>query len=427
MNSTFYKLLDNTLDEVRRREPAYTSSFPLAVAPEKMASLYSQHPVCGKLSFGAIEKALGEGLSYVGRAWTRAEQPGSSEDPVAQVLCDSIVDAFCADQGLLALEPHTGDKHSMVEVLERHYSKRQTPGGVTYFVRNDGGRPLLVVNATGAPIAIWNRFFADMTHNFKIILPQRRGNDLFRGGLQQHVEIRQDSEDLASILDAESLAQCDLLAWCNGARVAIDLANYRPSQISSMVLLGPMIKGIQGVPPVPSNFERDLQPLLDAVSKKSSLAPSLAKSIARQPASPDWKRWANAPASRAQALFAMPAREHASAMTAMLTEAQSFINIARRVASDESYPMSQALGKLQTRAMVIMGSYDNIVSNQLFSSAMKKMCRNSISKVVLKGSGHYIQDLQYHYFRWLLNEFFEKHQWPPSTARAWVEDLPRCV
>jgi hypothetical protein len=44
-------------------------------------------------------------------------------------------------------------------------------------------------------------------------------------------------------------------------------------------------------------------------------------------------------------------------------------------------------------------------------------------KVVLQGSGHYIHDLQYHYFRWLLNEFLEKQQSPRRTARVWVEEL----
>jgi len=109
----------------------------------------------------------------------------------------------------------------------------------------------------------------------------------------------------------------------------------------------------------------------------------------------------------------------------MLTEPQSIINIARRVSSDESYPMNQALKKLQIRTMVIMGSDDNIVSNELFASAMTQMCQNPMSKVVLHGSGHYIQDLQYHYFRWLLDEFFEKYQSPQRTARLSVEDLAR--
>ncbi len=113
----------------------------------------------------------------------------------------------------------------------------------------------------------------------------------------------------------------------------------------------------------------------------------------------------------------MPAKDHADAMTVMLTDPQSIINIARRVASDESYPMDGALGKLQPRTMVIMGSDDSIVSNELVSLAVQQLCHNSRSQAVIRGSGHYIQDLQYHYFRWLLTEFLENGQPPRTTTR----------
>jgi pimeloyl-ACP methyl ester carboxylesterase len=248
---------------------------------------------------------------------------------------------------------------------------------------------------------------------------------LFRGGLQQHVDIRTESADCASILDAESLAEVDVLAWCNGARVAIDLANCRAHQISSLVLLGPMLKGIRAVSARPSTFERDLQPLLDAVSKDSALAPFLSRTILQQSTSPDWARWKNAPMARAQALFSLPAKDHAFGVMAPLADPQSFINIARRVASDESYPMDDALGKLKTRTMIIMGSDDNIVSNELVTLAMKTICDRAILKVALRGSGHYIHDLQYHYFRWLLTEFLGKRRSPSVTARVSVEELGR--
>jgi pimeloyl-ACP methyl ester carboxylesterase len=425
MNSTFYKLLDNTMAEVCRREPLFTSVFPITVSHGGMVKAYRQHPPCNNLPPEAMEQALTEGLAYIAKGWTKAEQVSTAADPIVRFLCDSILDAFCADEGLLALQPHNGSGGSIVETLKQQYSKRRTPGGLSYYVREGGSRPLLLINATGTPIAIWNQFLADTTHDFKVILPERRGSDLFRGGLQQHLDIRTESAHLASILDAELLEQADILAWCNGARVAIDLATWQAHRISSMVLLGPMLKGTRGVAPQPSNFERDLQPLLDAVSKQSSLAPFVSETISRQPTSPDWSRWANAPATRAQALFALPAKDLACGMMAPLTEPQSLINIARRVASDESYPMDEALGKLKTRTMVIVGSDDNIVSNALVTAAMKQMCENTIVKVDIRGSGHYIQDLQYHYFRWLLIEFLGIHRSPSRTARISVEELGR--
>jgi pimeloyl-ACP methyl ester carboxylesterase len=124
-------------------------------------------------------------------------------------------------------------------------------------------------------------------------------------------------------------------------------------------------------------------------------------------------------------LFALPAKEHAYDMIAPLTAPQSFINIARRNASDESYWMAEALGKVKTRTMVIMGSDDNIVSNALVVSAFDNICGNATVKVVLTGSGHYIHDLQYHYFRRLLAEFLGNRQSPTRTARISVDEL-RC-
>ena len=422
MNSTFYRLLDNTMQEVCLREPAYTASFPITVSVPKMISSYGQHAENAKVPLQELERALVDGLAYVATGWKTAAQASAWDDPIARFLCNCIVDAFYADQGLLALQSHNGLNGSLADTISQKYIEKKTSTGLRYYVRSLGTHPLLLVNATGTPISIWKRFLSDPTHEFRIILPERRGSDLFNGGLQQHVDIQTESADFASILDSESFERADVLAWCNGARVAIDLANSRAHQIASMVLLGPMLKGIRGIAANPSKFERDLQPLLDAVTKESSLAPFLAHTISKQSASPDWNRLANAPIARAQVLFSLPARDNASGMIAQLTEPQSFINIARRVASDESYPMNEALKKLETRTMVVMGSDDSIVSNELVLSAMKQLCRNPVMKVVLGGSGHYIQDLQYHYFRWLLTEFLVNHQPPRRTARISIEN-----
>jgi pimeloyl-ACP methyl ester carboxylesterase len=426
MHSRFYKLLDSALAEVCRREPTYISSFPMGVShAAKMAFAYRQHPLCNKFHSETLEQALIEGLAYLRKSWTKSQPASNGDDPVTHFLCDSIIDAFCADQGLLALEPNRDLNRSISEVFEQEYTQRQTREGLWYYVRNRGSEPLLLINATGAPIAIWRYFLGDSTHDFKIIVPRRRGSDLFQGGLQQDVDIRIESADLASVLDSELLEEAAVVAWCNGARVAIDLATQRPRQISSLVLVGPMLKGIRGVKPKLSGFERDLQPLLDAVTKEASLAPFLSKTIAQQPQSPDWARLASVPQSRARALFGLPAKDYAWGIMASLTEPSSFINIARRVASDENYPMDQALAKLATRTMVIQGSHDQVVSNELASSAMRQICTNSILKITLAGSGHYIHDLQYHYFRLLLTEFLVNHQPPPSTARILVEELSR--
>lgn len=425
MTSIFYKLLDNTLAEVHRREPHYPSFFPISVLPEQMTARYQRHPYSGKLDAEVIKGALTRGFEHINKVWTRSEKAVNTADPIAQFLCDSIIDAFCADQGMLSLEPYSYSGGSVQEVLSRSYSERQAAPGVHYYVRTDGTRPLLLINPTGIPVTLWKHFLEDSAHDFKIILPRRRGTNPFIGGLQEDVDAQTESADLALILDSELGSPVDVVAWCNGARVALELANARTRQISSMVLIGPMLKGIRGVAPAPSTFELDLQPLLDAVIKRPALAPVYSKAIS-QTTAPDWSRWRDDPVSRAQALFVLPARDHACDMIAPLTDPLSFVNIARRVASDETYPTAEALRNLKTRSMVILGSDDNVVNNALIVGALKHLCDTMVVSAIVQSSGHYIHDLQYHYFRWLLTEFLKNHRRPSASARVFVEEISRC-
>jgi len=96
------------MEEVCLREPAYTSSFPISVSVPRMVSSYGQHAEGNKVPLQELEQALVKGLAYVAREWQPARQATSRDDPIARFLCDCIVDAFYADQGLLALRPHNG-------------------------------------------------------------------------------------------------------------------------------------------------------------------------------------------------------------------------------------------------------------------------------------------------------------------------------
>lgn len=427
VTSLFYRLLDNAIAEVHRREPNYRSLFPISVLPEQMIARYERHPYSGKFAAEVIRGVLTRGFEHINKVWTQSEKVVGVADPIAQFLGDSIIDAFYADQGLLSLEPYSYSGPSVQEILSRAYSERQTAAGVHYYVRTEGTRPLLLINPTGTPVTLWKHFLGDSAHDFKVILPHRRGTNLFSGGLQEDVDVQTESADLALILDSELASQVDVIAWCNGAKVALELVSARSHQISSMVLIGPMLKGVRGVAPAPSAFELNLQPLLNAVMKRPALAPVYSKAIS-QTTIPDWSRLRDDPVSRAQALFVLPARDHACDMIAPLTDPVSFVNIARRVASDETYPTAEALRNLKTRSMVILGSDDNVVSNALIMAALKHLCDTMVLSVIVQSSGHYVHDLQYHYFRWLLTEFLQNHKRPSASARVFVEEISRsCV
>jgi pimeloyl-ACP methyl ester carboxylesterase len=419
MASVFEELINNGLAEIRRRDASFRITIPSGCALEE--------PQCSErllsiLKPADINEALRKGVSYISSISPNSRQQVDRDDVLAGFLIHCIMDAFLAETGIISLLPCSFYPPLEEVAVATGYSMKRVPGRGAYYVRQSGTVPLLLINATGSPIAIWNRFLMDPWHDFKIIIPCRRGVDLLRGGFLDNVDIEQDSTDLVAILRNESLACIDVLAWCNGARVAVDLASRDVVQIKTMTLLCPMLKGVQGVPPDPSVFERDLQPLLDAALAQPDLAAIISKSIASRLAAPDWTTIRADANLQAQMLFALPAQEHAYDVVASLIDSRSLLNIARRVASDDTYQMRSAIERLKARTLLIFGSHDTVVSNKLTHSAFRKMCKAPTSIVTLQGAGHYIQDLQYQYLRWFLTEFVIKESLPDESVRAATVD-----
>ena len=56
--------------EVCRREPSYTSSFPLALSHHPVAQRYMQQPTRSALPPDSVEQALVAGLGYFREKWS---------------------------------------------------------------------------------------------------------------------------------------------------------------------------------------------------------------------------------------------------------------------------------------------------------------------------------------------------------------------
>ena len=419
-----YSLLDTAMSEVRRRAPDYMERFP--TARPSLAHAAALHDQCRGLSQGELYDALLSGFDYISRSWPLADVQADISDPVTMTLCRSIIDAGRAADGELPLLPSQSPTESVTAVLRGDYDERATETGKRYFVRRRGTRWLLLLNATGTPIESWVKFLADTEHDYKIILADSPSGGTFGGGLQWYEGVQTDAATLATILRAENVSAADVVAWCNGARIAIELAHEYPDYVRSLVVSTPMLRGIDGVAPNPSPFERELKPLLDGVSRSEDLAPVFAKAIAQQSLSPDWTRLTNDSSARAQALFAMPAACFAAGLIEPLVHASSLSILARRVASDEALPTHVALSALSVPMMTILGDSDRIVNNALTRNALARWCRN-VSCATVYGAGHYVHDLQYQYFRLALDSFYRGYAGPAPSARQPVVQLGREV
>ena len=406
LTELFYQLINNALDEVLLREPNYFSRFAIGVPP-------LDHP---KYSSHEIRQGLGEGMAHMEGLGIRFNHVAEALDPVGELLVDSIVDAVAADQGALPLLPHPREPRSLSDLLSKDYQER-TADGRRYFIRLREGRAILLISATGIPMALWSRFLGDPLHDFRIMMIEGRCGDLLMGGMENASELSRDAENIVNVLEKESVTEAGVIGWCNGARLAIEVASLCPHRVQSVVLVGPALSGIQGVPPSPSRFEAAMKKVFSALAERPALARTYVKAL--EDKAPDWDNLADSK-SRAAALFALPPLSHALALRRPISQADFLLNYGRRLSSDAAYPVGQAWAKLDQETMLVTGSYDNLVNNEFIWTVLNAY-RSSGIHVNVKGGGHYLHDLQYQYFRFITEIFLAKRRLPTGTARLDVK------
>lgn len=426
MNALFHDLLDGGVAEVRRREAQYFSRFPLAFpATEQRIERYRSHRLFRNYTPAQLDEAAVATISHCADRGAKIADEAKEPDPVALTLLDSGMDAFAAMHGQLSLKPPPCAIPPVSDVLAADYQEKCTGSGRRYFVRRQGGRPLLLINALGIPLTVWSRLLADPAHEFRIIVVENRCSDLIAGGMQSDVDLTRHADDIAAVLDHEQAGTIDVLAWCNGGRIAIDLLRRHNPPVRSVVLLSTTLRGVMGVERYPSPFEDNLQEVFKTITANPAVAQPLAKMLRRYAKSPDWDAIGDDFSGRAAALFRLPAQESATALLSPMSSGQFLMNYARRTTADEAYPIDVALMQLAGRQLPILlitGDHDNVVSNQAICAALAKFLGKAMHANV-SGAGHYVHDLQYPYFLWLVRAFTENATLSADAARVSTREL----
>jgi pimeloyl-ACP methyl ester carboxylesterase len=416
-SKTFCALLDESLSEINLREPNYFDLFPVAFPNvDVRVETYSKQPLFRLCSKAAIEAALRYGFEYFRARGLKTEEAEDEEDPVGGVLCDSIVDAFAADLGLLDLATPC---LSSGKRAATGYFLKQSKGGQRYLIRCAGNQPLLLINACGMSASLWSRLMSDHSHPWRTIVTESPCADLVAGGMRRAADLRADSTAIANALDNAGIDRTDVLAWCSGGRIAIDFAGQFPDRVRSLILICPTVRGISGVEASGSAFEDDLNRIFGAIQKRPYLAATFSKAFQSRFEFTAWDKFANEPKARAGVLFGLPARKRVPMLTAPMTECDFLVNYSCRVLLDQAHPLHDSLRALTTPVILVVGDYDNRVNNE-FTRAALRAWGVTFVQVMVKGAGHYLYDLQYPYLRSILSAVLSKRQ-PARSARVEVE------
>jgi pimeloyl-ACP methyl ester carboxylesterase len=135
-------------------------------------------------------------------------------------------------------------------------------------VRGEGDkRPVLVVPAIGATFRIWHKALADVARERTIITWDLRGLHESGDPATDRLDSGAQAEDgIAVVDDLHGSEPLHVVAWSNGARIAMELAHRYPEQVASLTLVcggygQPLLKLIRQLEPAA------LMPWVASVSK----------------------------------------------------------------------------------------------------------------------------------------------------------------
>ena len=282
-------------------------------------------------------------------------------------------------------------------VLATDYAAKSIGSDLNYLVRQKGERWLLVINALGIPLGVWSRLLADAGHDYRVLMVESAGSHLVDGGMRADADLASDVERIVRVLDAEAVDSVDVIGWCSGGRVAVQLAAEQSHRVSALILTSTTFRGAEGCDVGPTQFEEDIGGIFDSVSRSPETAGFLSELLVNSSK-------LTQPAVEDAILFRQPAQAHAAALAAPLTNGEDLKRYCRRIASDKTHFTGVALSRVQAPILAIAGSHDHVVSNAHTWGTLGAHARR-LSSAVISGAGHYAYDLQYPYFRMLLDAF----------------------
>lgn len=404
------------VEEIQARVPEFFDANVLTMNREDLRNVLED--VLPSTGGGSLEEVA----DAVQRAWERRgvrHEGGRASEPVARELLRGIRDAVRPD---LASSPAGHPEATDVEALlgSEYTEVTGSSGGIHAFVRKRPGRPLLLLNALGLSIRIWSRFLRG-THDHQVIVPVLPSCDALNGGMMQTSSARQLAQLLRDLLRDLALPEVDVLAWCNGGRIGVELLRLAGASIGKLVLLSPTFRGGATPGQRTSLYEDSLDKLFSLVASQPGRAAPVSAMLRLPQPVPDWGRLARKPVERAWQLFSMPRKAFDTAMVTPMATPESLAHYVGRTYLDEAISSEAPVALPGDRIVLIQGSHDSIVENVQTREWLEARAPGFTAYEV-SGAGHYIHDLQYPYLAHLLQRILVAPA-PDSDLPARVREL----
>lgn len=280
-----------------------------------------------------------------------------------------------------AQEKGKQNNSSLIETFQSRstISNNQT---INFFVSEPKEKAIIIINALGLPINLWESFIMIMRQDYQIVIWETRCGDIEEGGMEAIISMDQHAYDIDAIIKEEQLNNVNVLGWCNGAKIGIIAATINPN-IKSLILFAPTFKGIQGIEPIDTKFEVQLDNLFDQVKKKPKNAGVLSQFFSKMAT----RKLALENLTEADILGYNDEALNPKVFVPM-ANAEYLINYGARAIIDENYNIIPIIEQVTQKILFILGENDAAVSNELIEQVAGNFAKADI--ILLKGGSHYM-------------------------------------
>jgi len=269
------------------------------------------------------------------------------------------------------------------------------PGGRTlkYFTGGEGTRTLVLLNAYGQSFGYWEKFLREIAGHLRVILWVPRGNDGGTIGLRLPSPLAVHADDLDRVLEHEGVETCAVAAWCSGPKLALEFCLRYPHRVSSMVLVAASLKGLVQHKTLETDYEKNLEPLLETVEKYPETADVVLEYLKGILLAQNKQTRSN---EELAAMTDADIKEALAAVNVNLREmvlhpfhAANIVAYAKQMRDFWQYDILPAVGRIETPVVFVGGDSDRIAS-QAIVKAVAAMIPGA-RFLEIKGGSHYLQ------------------------------------
>ena len=139
------------------------------------------------------------------------------------------------------------------------------------YVEAGSGPPLMIVNAYGVSVKLWDKTIDLLGQQFRVLSWNMRG--FVEGEYDLKFTLKDHAADLIEILGHAGIDDVHLLAYCSGTKVALEATAALGPRLRSLTFVGGNFWPLPGYGPMQSRFANNLRKLAQIVKKRPFLAP----------------------------------------------------------------------------------------------------------------------------------------------------------